>query len=347
MKTRKSILFKVAFSNSLIILLVFFLVFGSMAAIAVAVLSMLYINRRTLRPIQRLGETMAAVGPGTTAVTLPVTGDDEVARLTLAFNRMMETINDLIFSEYENTIKLQQSQLRHRELQLLYLRSQINPHFLYNTLDTIRMKAALEGNDEVAELILMLVDFFRFSIGNNATTVNLAHEVQLMRIYLRLMKQRYPSITDRYEVDESLNDLLIPSFILQPLVENSIKHGLKHTGYRGCITLRVYRDPKVPTDVLIEVVDDGAGISDERLQDVRRLLGTEESGQLGAHIGLSNIRERLCTFYPGRFSLEMRPNSGQGVTVSIRIDTTIAMEQDPLRLEERDGIMGTGEAAAD
>lgn len=316
----------------------------SLCAIAVSIALTLLSAWRTMRPLQVLSETMEGMGRNT-QVTLPVTTQDETGRLTEAFNRMMETINDLIFSEYEQTIQLQKAQLKEWEAQLLYLRSQINPHFLYNTLDTIRMKAALEGNEEVANLILMLVDFFRFSIGNNSTTVAFSHEVRLMQVYLQLMKQRYPQIIDCYEVDHTLDHILIPSFLLQPLVENSILHGLKAVGYRGTILLRAYWNPEKAGEAVIVIVDDGAGMSQQRLEQIQRLLGDAHSQTERpppdmraerVHIGVVNIQERLRMIYPMGLGLELCRNVERGVTARIRIDTTTGPHSGSAFREEKE-----------
>jgi LytS/YehU family sensor histidine kinase len=139
----------------------------------------------------------------------------------------------------------------------MYLRSQINPHFLYNTLDTIRIKASINGDEEVSGLIMKLVAFFRFGVGNNESLVSIRHEVKLMQIYLQLMQCRYPMLRDAYELDETLMDALIPSFILQPLVENSLMHGLKGACYVGEMALNVHPDGD---DILIELSDNGLGM---------------------------------------------------------------------------------------
>lgn len=307
--------------------LLILLVIISSGAVLCSVFFTLLATRHTLRPIRLLSETMEGMGRDTN-VTLPVTTEDESGRLTGAFNRMMDTINDLISSEYQSTIRLQRAQLRERETQLLYLRSQINPHFLYNTLDTIRMKAAMEGNAQVAELIMMMVDFFRLSIGSKAAVVPLEHEVRLAQVYFQLMKCRHPGLGDSYDIDHSLDNMLIPSFILQPLVENSILHGLKHVGYKGNILLRAYRDPGQPAHVMIEVADDGVGMDSDKLERINRALELQEplpnpNGRDHTHIGVMNVQDRLRMLYSSDFGLRFHHNAERGLIARIRIDGNV------------------------
>jgi len=305
----------------------------SAGAVLCSVFFTLLQTRHVLKPIKMLSKTMENIGRDI-HVTLPVTTEDESGRLIASFNHMMDTINKLISLEYETTIRLQEVQLQQREMQLLYLRSQINPHFLYNTLDTIRMKAALEGNSQVAEMIMMMVDFFRLSVGNNELTVPLKREAKLIQVYMQLMKCRHPGLNDFYDIDHSLDEMQIPSLILQPLVENSIMHGLKSIGYKGNIILRVYRDAENPVDILIEVTDNGVGLSSERLEQMNHALERRKpppgiDDREHSHIGLVNVASRLQALYPGGFELRFYPNCGGGLVAKIRIDGAVgATEQE-------------------
>lgn len=317
---------KVIFKDTFRLLIL--ILFISIFAILCSVFLTSMFTRNTVQPIKFLSNTMESVGKDNIRVALPVTTEDELGRLTEVFNRMMNTINDLIFREYETTIKLQQSQIKQKEAQLLYLRSQINPHFLYNILDTIRIKAAINNDNEVSEMIMMLVDFFRFNIDGNSPLVTLEHEIALIQVYLTLMKKRHPLLSDEYRIDRSLDDIPIPSFILQPLVENSIVHGLKANCYKGCIVLSVQRAPDKDTDVLISLSDEGAGMSDEMLTFLNDSMDNPEpflrnNGSGRNHIGIMNVQDRLRMFYPEGYGLRFYKNQDKGVTVQIRIDTTV------------------------
>ena len=125
------------------------------------------------------------------------------------------------------------AELTEQKMSMLYLKSQVNPHFLYNTLDTIRIQAQLNGDKKVADLLMRLVDFFRISVKVDRQMVALDDELELLEAYMDLMCYRYPNLHCEYDIDPDLGGSLVPNFILQPLVENSLLHGLKNKGYRG------------------------------------------------------------------------------------------------------------------
>lgn len=125
------------------------------------------------------------------------------------------------------------SELTEQKMSMLYLKSQVNPHFLYNTLDTIRIQAQLNGDEKVAQLLMRLVSFFRHSVKVDRSMVTLDEELELIEAYLDLMCVRYPKLKCSVDVASELYDAQVPNFILQPLVENSLLHGLKNKGYCG------------------------------------------------------------------------------------------------------------------
>lgn len=129
------------------------------------------------------------------------------------------------------------AELTEQKMSMLYLKSQVNPHFLYNTLDTIRIQAQLNQDTKVAELLMHLSDFFRMSIKVNRQMVELDDELDLLEAYMDLMCCRYPSIHCEYDIDPDLGGMQVPNFILQPLVENSLLHGLKNKGYKGEVVI--------------------------------------------------------------------------------------------------------------
>lgn len=124
---------------------------------------------------------------------------------------------------------------------MLYLKSQVNPHFLYNTLDTIRIQAQLDGDRKVADLLMQLVDFFRLSIKVDRQLVTLDDELDLLEAYMELMCYRYPELNCEYDVGPELGGAEVPNFILQPIVENSLLHGLKNKGYNGTVRISAQR----------------------------------------------------------------------------------------------------------
>ena len=177
---------------------------------------------------------------------------------------------------------------------MLYLKSQVNPHFLYNTLDTIRIQAQLNGDKEVSNLLMRLVDFFRLSVKVDRQMVALDDEMDLLEAYIELMCYRYPQIECEYEVDPELGDKLVPNFICQPLVENSFLHGLKNKGYKGKIKIKAFL---VDSNFMeIQIQDSGNGFSIEKKEQVDFMLknyAKQEFRLDGNSIGLLNVQKRI------------------------------------------------------
>jgi two-component system sensor histidine kinase YesM len=278
--------------------------------------------RRGLSPFSKLAVAMDSFGLDNMRPMFSIDREDEAGRLANAFNRMMDTINDLIISQYQSKIDLQEMRLKQQDMRFKYLQSQINPHFLYNTLDVIRIKASLNGDEEVAGLIMKLVVFFRFGMGNTAEMTTIRHEITLMKVYLQLMQSRYPKLRDDYDIDETLLDMPIPSAILQPLVENSLTHGLKANRYEGKLVLTVKRDPETPGDILIILDDDGVGMSDVLMEELNAYCA-KGAGQPDMvrrdGIGVRNVQDRLYTCYGNGYGLRFLKNDRAGVTVFVRI----------------------------
>lgn len=286
--------------------------------------------RKCFKPIKLLSESMSNFHKENTNINLPVTTEDEVGELTNSFNLMINTINDLIIKEYETTIKLQDMELKKKRAELMYLRNQINPHFLYNTLDTIRFKALINGDTEVAEMIMQLVDFFRFSVGKNSCLVTIEHEINLIRAYLELMKYRYPDLESEFNVDGELNDIRIPNFVLQPLVENSLMHGLKRMNYKGTIKITVKRDLEKEHDIIIEISDNGVGVACMIQKHLDDAINTNNNDNAimdeAKHIGIRNIQERLKLLYSEGYGIYYKDNEEGGVTAVIRLSEFITIK---------------------
>lgn len=222
---------------------------------------------------------------------------DEFGIFGDAFNKMVNTINELLFKDMEAEIQIQRSRVEKRELQLLYLRSQINPHFLYNTLETIRMKAMCGEKDDVVDMIGMLIEFFRNGLEYSKQITSIKDEIEMIRAYVGIMSYRYPNIQTVFEVDPELVEVKIPCFVLQPLLENSFLHGLKKKCYSGEIAVRVFR--KTEKLICIEIQNEGELITQEELLYIAECVKGGNNADIGKkrHIGLNNIQDRLKLYY--------------------------------------------------
>ena len=161
-------------------------------------------------------------------------------------------------------------ELTEQKLSMLYLKSQVNPHFLYNTLDAIRIQAQLDGDKPVADLLMRLVDFFRLSVKVDRPMVTLDDELELLEAYLELMCVRYPELQRDYDVDPELGGAQVPNFILQPIVENSLLHGLKDKGYRGRVAIAARKLDGVAMEVT--VCDSGSGFAPGKRAEIDALV---------------------------------------------------------------------------
>ena len=209
------------------------------------------------------------------------------------------------------------AELVEQKLSMLYLKSQVNPHFLYNTLDTIRIRAQLAGDSEVAGLLMKLVEFFRMSVKVDSPTVTLDEELELSRVYMELMCLRYPELEWECDVDPELGGANVPNFILQPIVENSLLHGLKNKGYRGKVTILA---KSVPEGVEISVRDNGCGFRAEvkaRIDEMLSGYAKKPPKLSGSSIGILNVQKRIKLYCGKDYGLYYTENEEGGVTAHI------------------------------
>ena len=210
------------------------------------------------------------------------------------------------------------AELTEQKMGMLYLKSQVNPHFLYNTLDTIRIQAQLNGDRKVADLLMRLVDFFRLSVKVNQQMVALDDELELLEAYMELMCHRYPELLVRYDIDPDLGGALVPNFILQPIVENSLLHGLKNRGYKGEVAISARRKGKEKFE--IQVRDSGSGFDAESKARVDELLAhyDRQAPKLeGNSIGILNVQKRIKLLCGRDCGLSYTENPDGGVTAHL------------------------------
>ena len=205
-----------------------------------------------------------------------------------------------------------------QKLSILYLKSQVNPHFLYNTLDTIRIQAQLNGDKPVADLLMRLVDFFRLSVKVDRAMVTLDDEMELLEAYMELMCSRYPELTCEYDVDPDLGGAQVPNFILQPIVENSLLHGLKNRGYRGTITISAQKAADDRMEICVR--DTGSGFEAAKkaeIDEMLRLYASRPPKLTGNSIGILNVQKRIKLLCGREYGLSYTDNEGGGVTAHI------------------------------
>jgi two-component system sensor histidine kinase YesM len=265
------------------------------------------------KPIQLLGKTMTKVRNGNFNVSLKTNEwNDDLTDLTRNFNYMVDKIRGLIESEYD-------LQLRNKEAQIIALQTQINPHFLYNTLQTIGGKSVLIGEYEIHEMCKALGDIFRYSFyqGNKESTLGL--ELLHINNYLYIQRIRFEdSLQMDIDIPDELKNHPIIRFVLQPVIENVIVHALgKGEDQDLHIRLTAERQHDL---VMIRIQDDGPGIEATKLIEINELLEQKAFAIYeGVSIGLKNVHERLRLVYGPEFGLQISSVYGQGTIVEIII----------------------------
>ena len=209
------------------------------------------------------------------------------------------------------------AELTEQKMSMLYLKSQVNPHFLYNTLDTIRIQAQLGGDKATADLLMHLSDFFRLSIKTDKQITSLEEETELSYAYMELMCCRYPELKYNCDIDPDLSDALVPNFILQPIIENSLLHGLKNKGYRGNVTVTA---KKSKDSVKIEVSDNGSGFGEGVKNKIDEMLLHYDKEKANTEsIGILNVQKRIKLLCGKEFGLSYIENADGGVTAQIML----------------------------
>ena len=214
-----------------------------------------------------------------------------------------------------------QAELTEQKMSMLYLKSQVNPHFLYNTLDTIRIQAQLNGDKKVADLLMQLVDFFRLSVKVDRQMVALDDELELLEAYMELMCYRYPQLRCSYDIDPDLGGVLVPNFILQPIVENSLLHGLKNKGYRGEVHI-IAKHSDQPGQMEVQVIDTGSGFAEGKKEQIDQMLlnYAKQAPKLeGNSIGILNVQKRVKLLCGRDCGLWYTENPSGGVTAHLML----------------------------
>ncbi len=264
-------------------LLVMFIIFISTMIVTTSVSS--YISNRISSPITKLKDHMQKIEQGDFYQKIEIHGQKEVVVLTHSFNSMIEEIKTLMN-------KVVQEQRAKRKTEFLALQSQINPHFLYNTLDSIVYLSENKMNEKVIEMVIALSKFFRISISRGKNIILLKEEIEHARNYLLIQKIRYNEKFDfEFIVDDEVSEYKVVKLSLQPLIENAIYHGINTEYDEGKIIIRAF---KQENKLILEVEDDGYGIPDDKIEEL--YLSIKGDSKITS-VGLRNVYQRLRLYY--------------------------------------------------
>lgn len=268
------------------------------------------ISNAVTKPLRELSVAIEKFSGGDFEQQVDVTTDDEVGEVAKCFNRMVGDIRTLINENYVIT-------LQEKESELAALQAQINPHFLYNTLDSLYWQATDAGNEEIAEDILALSQLFRLLLNQGKSDVTVGQEIELISRYLQIQKVRFEKRLN-YEilVEEDIRRVKMPKLILQPFVENAIVHGFENVSIPCRLTVTGKREGDF---VRFEVSDTGIGMRQDQIDAIWEKENEQYAKQRIGRYAIKNIRERLQLKYKDDFKLQIKSRVGHGTTVILMI----------------------------
>ena len=256
-----------------------------------------------LSPLKQLRKAMGQVEKEDFSVNIPVRGNDEVALLSRSFNKMSHKLDELVNQVLAVEIK-------QKEAELKALQAQINPHFLYNTLDTIYWTCRMENAEDSAALVKSLSRLFRLSLNSGNEFTSLGKEVEHLLLYIAIQQKRFEGqILFDVEAPEALADCPVVKLILQPLVENSIVHGIEKNGGSGSVKVCIFREGE---QLVYTVTDDGAGADKHELEAYLLSAGPENRG-----FALSNVNQRIQIYHGDAYGMSFETAPGKGMTVRV------------------------------
>lgn len=279
----------------------------SIAAFLFVFRNLMQFSRSITSPVNALCRRVKAIGDGDLTVQTPIeTREYELQTLSDGFEKMVERLNQLIEQNKQEQISL-------RSAELALLQAQINPHFLYNTLDTIIWLVESGKYEQSVEMVTSLSGYFRSSLSKGRDIITLREEEQHVRSYLEIQHVRYQDILEyEIDIDKELAEYEIPKLTLQPLVENALYHGIKLKRGLGKISVLGYQDGET---ICLAVKDNGAGMDEERLNEVRSAIRKEK--RVG--FGLSTVHERLQLMFGQEYGLTVESTLGEGTAVFVKI----------------------------
>lgn len=284
-----------------------------LAAVVFSVGAAWIISESIYVPIKKLHNVTTTIAENDLQVLVTSDNANEIAELGLSFNIMIGKIREMLESKIKEQENLKKAEFR-------ALQAQINPHFLYNTLDTIIWMAESKRNDQVIEIVRALSSFFRITLSKGRDWITIREEIERTQSYLTIQKMRYRDILDyRIEADAAVLDNTILKMTLQPIVENAIYHGIKNRRRGGLVTVRIYRGED--SRIYLEVEDDGIGFTRYKLAQVQNKL-SDTAGDIDLReggFGLENVNKRIKLYYGKEYGLSIASEYQQGTRVVVTI----------------------------
>lgn len=287
------------------------IMFGTVVLIAIclifAFILSIYVSSILSSPLKKLLMSMNKVKSGNFKDKVDFKYRDEIGMLGFEYNDMIDYINNLIDKVYK-------LQIQEKEAELRALEAQINPHFLYNTLDSIYWKALVSKNDEVSNMVYSLSRIFRLTLNRGNEFTSIHNEKEFIENYLHLQKMRFNDHLEySIEFESDILDYNIPKLILQPFIENSIIHGVECKEDTGYITVKAYLSQQ---QICFEISDNGKGIESDQ---IRILLDLNSSNKKNSGYAIKNVNQRLFFYYGKNYSLKLESQINYGSKIIILI----------------------------
>ncbi|WP_241242795.1 sensor histidine kinase [Paenibacillus whitsoniae] len=279
-----------------------------------------------IRPVKKLARYTRRVEAGDFSGSVELESKDEIGMLTHSFNRMVGRLKDLLDEVYFSKLRETELALRQREIELKALQSQMNPHFLYNSLETIRGMALEQSADSISDIAGSLARLLRYNLKMTSQTVSLKEELYYAEVYLRIQGFRFEDkLQVEIEVPEWAQKQPIVRFSLQPLVENCIVHGIEPA--LGITRIRITAFEEGANVLVVMIKDTGMGIPEEKLREIRQSLLDKDIMHGGPSIGIVNVHRRIQYLFGEDFGLTIDSQLERGSVVQIRLPLTVAVEE--------------------
>lgn len=273
---------------------------------------------RIVRPIRRLQRFMKEVEVGNLSGRVRVESHDEIGQLSRGFNNTVERLSNLLEEVYVSKLKEAELSLNKKESELKVLQSQINPHFLHNSLETIRGMALEEGKEEIASISYSLGKLLRYNLRNNSPIVSFGEEIKVAELYLQIQKYRFEErFTYSFDIPEWTKDQKIVKFALQPILENSFVHAFGTNSEKINITIKA--EFALDGNYIIRIIDNGKGMDKEILEKLNRNLAQSSISLDGKHIGIMNVHQRIRYLFGEQFGVSILSQKGIGTEVNITL----------------------------
>lgn len=264
------------------------------------------LTRLIFKPLSKLEKHMKLVEAGQFVPISVENNNNEINNLKRVFNHMTEAIQNLI-----QTVKEEEQIIAKSELEII--QAQINPHFLYNTLDAVSALALMKDNENCFKITQALGSFYRNSLNSGMDFVTIRDEVECIKSYITILNIRYDDkIKVDYEVEEELLNCKILKLLLQPLVENAVHHGIKGNDGRGHISIKIFEDED---EIILMVADDGVGMTEEKIEDI--MQGKTITGKSG--FGIYSLMQRITLYYGIEHPVLIQSEIGTETEIAIRV----------------------------